>query len=75
MHDKEGLIDGSLLVCQILFGETDRQCEQIRRNFTTLAKNLKVFGQFSDSLVSIWQTFLPTLAFYATEQIVIVVNG
>ena len=39
------------------------QCDEIWRNFATLAKILKVFGQFLHGLFNIWQTFVPTLAF------------
>ena len=53
----------------------DDQCDQIWRNFATLAKN-KVFGHFWYGLISIVQTFLPNMAiFYATRQILIVENG
>ena len=40
-----------------------RQCDQIWRNFTLLAKKLKVFGQFLDFSFSIWQPLGPTQAF------------
>ena len=43
--------------------------------FCHFGKVLKVFGQFLDGLFSIWINFVPTLACYATGQIVIVVNG
>ena len=39
--------------------------------FRHIVKNL---DYFLDVLFSIWQTFVPTLAFYATEQNDIVVN-
>ena len=40
-----------------------------------LWQNFKSLGNFLNGLFSIWQTFVPTLAFYATGQIVLVVNG
>ena len=39
------------------------QCDQVWRNFTTMAKKSKSFGYFLDSLFSIWQSFAPALAF------------
>ena len=47
------------------FGEISPLCQTF--------KSLWVI--FLDVLFSIWQTFVPTLAFYAIGQIVIAVNG
>ena len=54
---------------------TDYQCDQIWPIFANLANFLKSLGNFMDGLFSIWQTFVPTLAFFATGQIFIIVNS
>ena len=43
--------------------------------FRHFGNDFKSLGNFLDSLFSIWQTFVPTLAFLCYGQIVIVVNG
>ena len=41
------------------------------QNFATLAKKLNVLGKFLNGLFCIWQTFLPTLAFFILLGIVV----
>ena len=52
------------------------QCDQIWRNFATLAKHINAWAKFDD-LFSIWQHFEPTFwqKFYPIRRIFIVVNG
>ena len=52
------------------------QCDQIRRNFATLAKKINVFGEILELFILYLANFCTHFGiFYATGQIVIVANG
>ena len=51
------------------------QCDQIWRNFASLAKMLKLFGQFFGWFIYYLANFYRNISIFSIGQIVIVVNG